>query len=111
MATHVDPSSPPLPLRCAVYSRTSREGETDPAFTSINAQQEACYAYIASRHHLSWLPVSVSYPGFNMLQKTFILINWLRHKKISNGTTVSQFTFQPINFRVPPGAELMPSTR
>ena len=67
MATHVDPSSPPLPLRCAVYSRTSREGETDPAFTSINAQQEACYAYIASRHHLSWLPVSVSYndPGFS----------------------------------------------
>lgn len=67
MATHVNPSSPPFPLRCAVYTRTSREGETDPAFTSINAQQEACYAYIASRHHLTWLPISVSYddPGFS----------------------------------------------
>ena len=67
MAIYADRSSPPFPLRCAVYTRTSREGETDPAFSSINAHQEACYAYIASRHHLSWLPVSVSYddPGFS----------------------------------------------
>ena len=67
MASYTERSSPPVPLRCAVYTRTSREGEAAPAFTSINAQQEVCYAYIASRHHLSWLPVSVSYndPGFS----------------------------------------------
>ena len=46
---------------------TSREGETDPALSSISAQQEACYAHIAKRHHLSCLPVSVSCedPGFS----------------------------------------------
>ena len=53
------------PLRCAVYTRTSREGEVDPAFGSITAQQEACFGYIASHHYMSWLPASVSYddPG------------------------------------------------
>ena len=52
-------------LRCAVYARTSREGEVDPAFGSITAQQEACFGYIASHHYMSWLPASVSYddPG------------------------------------------------
>ncbi|MBL8376159.1 recombinase family protein [Accumulibacter sp.] len=67
MAIYADRSSPPFPLRCAVNTRTSRAGETDPAFTSINAQQETCYAFIASRHHLTCLPVSVSYedPGFS----------------------------------------------
>ena len=55
------------PLRCAVYTRTSREGETESTFSSINAQLEACYGYIASRHHMSWLPASVSYddPGIS----------------------------------------------
>ena len=53
------------PLRCAVFTRTSREGEVDPAFGSTTAQQEACFGYIASHHHMSWLPASVSYdaPG------------------------------------------------
>ncbi|MBX3679411.1 recombinase family protein [Cognatazoarcus halotolerans] len=55
------------PLRCAVYTRTSREQEDGPTFSSIHSQQEACYAHIASRHHLSWLPASASYddPGFS----------------------------------------------
>jgi DNA invertase Pin-like site-specific DNA recombinase len=48
------------PLRCAVYMRTLRETAADPAFGSITAQQEACFGYVASQHHLSWLPASVS---------------------------------------------------
>jgi DNA invertase Pin-like site-specific DNA recombinase len=37
------------PLRCAVYTRKSTEHNLDLAFTSLDAQREACEAYIRSQ--------------------------------------------------------------
>ena len=40
--------------RCAVYTRKSSEHNLDLAFTSLDAQREACEAYIKSQAHEGW---------------------------------------------------------
>ena len=40
--------------RCAVYTRKSSEHNLDLAFTSLDAQREACEAYITSQAHEGW---------------------------------------------------------
>lgn len=40
--------------RCAVYTRKSTEEGLDQAFNSLDAQREACAAYIASQKHEGW---------------------------------------------------------
>jgi DNA invertase Pin-like site-specific DNA recombinase len=41
-------------LRCAVYTRKSTEEGLEQAFNSLDAQREACVAYIASQRHEGW---------------------------------------------------------
>jgi site-specific DNA recombinase len=40
--------------RCAVYTRKSSDEGLDQAFNSLDAQREACEAYIASQRHEGW---------------------------------------------------------
>lgn len=47
-------AAPPRPQRCAVYTRKSTEYNLDLAFNSLDAQREACEAYIASQRHEGW---------------------------------------------------------
>src|SRR5260370_21765264 len=44
----------PRPLRCAIYTRKSTEHNLDLAFNSLDAQREACEAYIESQAHEGW---------------------------------------------------------
>ncbi len=44
----------PKPLRCAIYTRKSSEHNLDLAFNSLDAQREACEAYIKSQAHEGW---------------------------------------------------------
>ena len=41
-------------IRCAVYTRKSSEEGLDQDFNSLDAQYEACAAYIASQKHEGW---------------------------------------------------------
>jgi DNA invertase Pin-like site-specific DNA recombinase len=41
-------------IRCAIYSRKSTDEGLDQAFNSLDAQYEACAAYIASQRHEGW---------------------------------------------------------
>ena len=41
-------------LRFAIYTRKSSEHNLDLAFTSLDAQREACEAYIKSQAHEGW---------------------------------------------------------
>src|SRR5213079_1207286 len=41
-------------LRCAIYTRKSSEHNLDLAFTSLDAQREACEAYIKSQAQEGW---------------------------------------------------------
>jgi DNA invertase Pin-like site-specific DNA recombinase len=44
----------PRQIRCAVYTRKSTEHGLDLAFTSLDAQREACEAYIKSQASQGW---------------------------------------------------------
>lgn len=48
-------------LRCAIYTRKSTEEGLDQAFNSLDAQREACAAYINSQKHEGWKVVSDKY--------------------------------------------------
>jgi len=48
-------------VRCAVYTRKSTEEGLDQAFNSLDAQREACDAYILSQRHEGWTLVKDSY--------------------------------------------------
>jgi len=41
-------------VRCAIYTRKSTEEGLDMQFNSLDAQREACEAYIASQRHEGW---------------------------------------------------------
>jgi site-specific DNA recombinase len=52
--------SPPL-LRCAIYTRKSSEEGLEQSFNSLDAQREACEAYIKSQAHEGWRLIPTSY--------------------------------------------------
>jgi site-specific DNA recombinase len=43
------------PIRCAIYTRKSTEEGLEQAFNSLDAQREACVAYVDSQRHEGWL--------------------------------------------------------
>src|ERR1700727_176471 len=47
----------PKPQRCAIYTRKSTEHNLDLAFNSLDAQRDACEAYIKSQAHEGWVLV------------------------------------------------------
>ncbi len=53
--------------RCAIYTRKSSEEGLDQAFNSLDAQREACAAYILSQKHEGWtvLPTLYDDGGFS----------------------------------------------
>ena len=48
-------------LRCAVYTRKSTEDGLEQEFNSLDAQREACEAYILSQRHERWTLVPTHY--------------------------------------------------
>ncbi|WP_439533447.1 recombinase family protein [Polymorphobacter sp.] len=47
--------SEPKVIRCAIYTRKSTEEGLEQAFNSLDAQRDACVAYIASQRHEGWV--------------------------------------------------------
>jgi site-specific DNA recombinase len=48
-------------IRCAVYTRKSSEEGLELAFNSLDAQREACAAYIDSQRHEGWVALDDRY--------------------------------------------------
>jgi site-specific DNA recombinase len=48
-------------FRCAIYTRKSTEHNLDLEFNSLDAQREACEAYIKSQAHEGWRPIPDRY--------------------------------------------------
>ena len=57
---------PPATVRCAIYTRKSTEVGLEQDFNSLDAQREACLAYIQSQRHEGWkcLPQRYDDGGF-----------------------------------------------
>ena len=48
-------------IRCAIYTRKSSDEGLDQAFNALDAQHEACAAYIASQRHEGWKMLPARY--------------------------------------------------
>ena len=48
-------------LRCAIYTRKSTEEGLEQDFNSLDAQREACEAFIASQKHEGWVALPSHY--------------------------------------------------
>ena len=48
-------------IRCAIYTRKSSEDGLEQEFNSLDAQREACAAYIASQKHEGWVLLATAY--------------------------------------------------
>ena len=51
----------PSRIRCAIYTRKSSEEGLEQSFNSLDAQREACEAYIVSQRHEGWQLVPSQY--------------------------------------------------
>jgi len=47
--------------RCAIYTRKSTEYNLELAFNSLDAQREACEAYIKSQTHEGWRHINTRF--------------------------------------------------
>jgi site-specific DNA recombinase len=50
-----------LTFRCAIYTRKSSDEGLDQEFNSLDAQWEACEAYIVSQRHAGWVALANMY--------------------------------------------------
>jgi site-specific DNA recombinase len=48
-------------VRCAIYTRKSSEEGLEQEFNSLQAQREACEAFITSQRHEGWVCLSKAY--------------------------------------------------
>jgi DNA invertase Pin-like site-specific DNA recombinase len=48
-------------LRCAIYTRKSSEEGLEQSFNSLDAQREACAAYVESQRHEGWKALETRY--------------------------------------------------
>ena len=48
-------------IRCAIYTRKSSEEGLEQSFNSLDAQREACEAYVASQKHEGWQMIAAHY--------------------------------------------------
>lgn len=48
-------------IRCAIYTRKSTEEGLDQDFNSLDAQREACEAYVKSQQHEGWILIEKHY--------------------------------------------------
>ena len=57
----------PSRIRCAIYTRKSSEEGLEQSFNSLDAQREACEAYIVSQRHEGWqlIPAQYDDDGFS----------------------------------------------
>jgi site-specific DNA recombinase len=49
----------PRKIRCAIYTRKSTEEGLEQEFNSLDAQREACAAYIVSQRHEGWIALPI----------------------------------------------------
>jgi Resolvase, N terminal domain len=56
-----DPVRAGLTVRCAIYTRKSSDEGLEQEFNSLDAQREACEAYIVSQRHAGWVALADMY--------------------------------------------------
>ena len=65
-----DPARAGLTVRCAIYTRKSSDEGLAQEFNSLDAQREACEAYIVSQRHAGWVAFADMYDDGGLSGKT-----------------------------------------
>ena len=60
-AHQAKPASGPRSIHCAIYTRKSSDEGLEQDFNSLDAQREACEAFIKSQHHEGWRALPTHY--------------------------------------------------
>ena len=80
-------------IRCAIYTRKSSEEGLEQSFNSLQAQREACEAFIASQRHEGWHALHQHYDdgGFSgpELQSSVEGLRSQERRSASTGTALS----------------------
>jgi DNA invertase Pin-like site-specific DNA recombinase len=58
---HAAPGAGPTRRRCAIYTRKSSEEGLEQAFNSLDAQRDACEAFVRSQRHEGWVALPARY--------------------------------------------------
>ena len=83
-------------LRCAIYTRKSSEEGLDMEFNSLDAQREACEAYVASQRSEGWVELATRYDDGGISGGT---LDRPALKRLLADIVLSHFALQ-IEFRV-----------
>ena len=81
-------------IRCAIYTRKSSDEGLEQDFNSLDAQREACAAYVASQKHEGWVEIPDRYDdggfsGGNMERPGLKqLMSDIRAKRVEGGMGV-----------------------
>lgn len=78
-------------VRCAIYTRKSSEEGLEQNFNSLDAQREACEAYIKSQMHEGWFLLDAKEydtPEPNPYLVNAIVKSFYYHKQIQSGKTI-----------------------
>jgi site-specific DNA recombinase len=54
-------AAPAKAVRCAIYARKSHEEGLEQDFNSLDAQREACEAFVLSQKHAGWKALPAMY--------------------------------------------------
>ena len=60
--------------RCAIYTRKSTDEGLEQSFNSLDAQREACSAYIASQQHEGWSVVKQAYDDGGAIREAQLIV-------------------------------------
>src|ERR1700686_4206650 len=69
-------------VRCAIYTRKSSEEGLEQEFNSLQAQREACEAFIDSQRHEGWICLRAT--GFQLLPRRWVVertLAWLNRNR------------------------------
>jgi DNA invertase Pin-like site-specific DNA recombinase len=60
-------------VRCAIYTRKSSEEGLEQSFNSLEAQREACRAYVLSQKHEGWTVLAMGELRSHLRAKFYLL--------------------------------------
>jgi len=63
-------------VRCAIYTRKSSEDGLEQEFNSLQAQREACEAFINSQRHEGWICLRAAYDDGGFSGATMVCNGW-----------------------------------
>src|SRR5260221_2753743 len=87
-------------VRCAIYTRKSSEEGLEQEFNSLQAQREACEAFINSQRHEGWVCLRAAYDDGGFSGATMdppALQQLLRDLTAGQGCPLGGYTIDPLN--------------